>query len=86
MGFIGAKSSRRKFGTIVFVAYATGEPKAVETWLPKGNRFDSVAPAPVMPARCYILSTQGRRIRGPRNPVQLLAVATHPHMHASRSL
>jgi hypothetical protein len=29
---------------------------------------------------------QGRGIRGPRNPVHVCAVLTHPHMHANCSL
>src|SRR3981081_3476325 len=38
-----------------------------------------------IPARCCV-STQGRRIRGPRNPVQVCVVGTPPHSLATRSL
>jgi Transposase IS66 family len=35
---------------------------------------------------CVADRLQGRRIRGPRNPVHVCAVLTHPHMHATCSL
>jgi hypothetical protein len=34
----------------------------------------------------YRHQLQGCRIRGPRNPVHVCAVLTHPHMHATCSL
>jgi hypothetical protein len=43
------------------------------------------SPVLVVPAR-YCVSTHGRGIRGPRNPVQVCDVGTHPHMHATCSL
>jgi hypothetical protein len=70
-------------GTIITAAVPNFGPG---DWKSASQVLVVLPPLPVKlhPAPWYQL--QGRRIRGPKNPLHVCSILTHPHMHATCSL